>query len=209
MRNSTYSASFTAGSLLWREFVALLSLLKNPQSQWLLKEEIEKNKCIKINAESSRKRVIAEIQKRYVTMGSGFWNFFVNRNEAEQKPLLFYVCLKAYKLLFDFHFHVTLPLWRSSNLVVDAYLYQMELNEIGGKDDFVYGWSDTTKQKCLSVYLKMIKDIDMLHPETFQLNKIYAANNFFQYFVSVREPWFLDACFLSEADKNQIIASAL
>jgi hypothetical protein len=209
MNNSLYSASFTAGSLLWREFVALLPLLVSPQSQSLLKEEIEKNNYLKINAESSRKRVIAEIQKRYIVVDSGLWDFFAGKCEREQKLLLFYVCLKTYKLLFDFHFHVTLTLWRSSNPVVDPFVYQMELNEIGGKDDFVYGWSDETKQKCISVYLKMIKDIDMLHPETLQLNKIYAANGFFQYFVSICEPWFLDACFLSEADKNQIINAVL
>ena len=65
---STYSASFTAGSLLHRETTSILHLLEAENTQELLKSEAKNNQYIQINSEKSRKRVIAEINKRYAVV---------------------------------------------------------------------------------------------------------------------------------------------
>ena len=210
MNNSTYTGSFAAGSLLHKETNAILPLLLLELSDALLKQEIQQNNLLKINSESARKRTVMEIQKRFSVTNKSFWDFYVNRNEEEQKLLLFYQCLRVYRLMFDFHFNVTIKQWNSSTPQVEPYHYQMELNEIAGRDEKVYKWTDLTKQKVISVYMRILKDVNLLDPKTYQLKTIVVSDeSFFAYFIKVKDLWFLDACLLSAQSKKHIIERAL
>lgn len=209
MTNSPYSGSFSSGSLLYKETNAILPLLLSGNSEILIKQEIQQNNLLKINSESARKRTVAEIVKRFSHTQTSFWGFYINRNEEEQKLLLFYLCLRVYRLMFDFHFNVTIKQWNSSTPIVEPYLYQMELNEIAGRDEKVYNWTDLTKAKVISVYMRILKDIDMLDPKSFRLKSINSDEQFFSYFIKIKEVWFLDACLLNSQIKKQIIESAL
>ena len=209
MTDSLYISSFSAGSLLHKETNAILPLLLDTDSEKLLKQEIRQNNFLKINSESARKKTISVIQKRFSFTNKSFWDFYINRNEEEQKLLLFDLCLRVYRLMFDFHFNVTIKQWNSSTPVVEPYLYQMEINEIGGRDEKVYNWTDQTKAKVISVYMRILKDIDMLDPKSLRLKSINSDEQFFSYFVKIKEVWFLDACLLSALTKKQIIESAL
>lgn len=209
MNKSPYSASFTAGSLLYKETTALLPLLLSNDAEMLIKEEIKQNNILRINSESSRKRTISEVVKRISFADASFRSFYANRSETEQKLLLFYLCLKVYKLMFDFHFNVTLSQWNSSVQEVKSYLYQMELNKISGKDETVENWKELTKKKAVSSYLKILKDIQMIGAGNFTLKAIVAEDDFFYWFIKQQELWFLDACLLSSQRKKQLIEEAL
>lgn len=111
--------------------------------------------------------------------------------------------------MFDFHFNVTLQQWNSSSPVIEPFLYQMELNEISGKEDTVFNWTDKTKAKIISVYMKILKDIGILNAESYRLQELIVDNSFYYYFVQKRELWFLDACLLNIQTKKNIIDSAL
>ena len=209
MTDSPYSGSFSSGSLLHKETNAILSLLLSGNSESLIKQEIQQNNLLKINSENARKKTVSEIKKRFSFTNKSFWDFYLTQNECEQKLLLFYQCLRVYRLMFDFHFNVTIKQWNSSTPIVEPFLYQMELNEIGGRDEKVYNWTDQTKAKVISVYMRILKDIDMLDPKSFRLKSINICQDFFSYFVKIKEVWFLDACLLSAQTKKQIIESAL
>jgi hypothetical protein len=210
MINSTYTGSFGSGSLLHKETNALLPLLLLEQSDNLIKQEILHNNLLRINSEKSRKNTVSEIQKRFSVTNKSFWDFYVSRNEDEQKLLLFYLCLRVYRLMFDFHFNVTIKQWNSSTPEVEPYLYQMELNEIAGRDEKVYKWTDLTKTKVISVYMRILKDINILDPKTYRLKSIIVSDDsFFSYFIKAKDLWFLDACLLSAQSKKQIIERAL
>lgn len=193
---SKYSASFTAGSLLYRETTAILHLLEAKNSQELLENEAKNNQFIQINSEKSRKRVIAEIAKRYAVVKTDFWEFYKTRNVNEQKAMLFYLCLKCYKLMFDFHFNVTVKRWLSSTQSVEPFLYRMELSEISGRNEDVDNWTENTKDKTISVYLRILKDIEMLHGKTMDLKPVSLTDELIQFFVVKNEFWFFDACLL-------------
>lgn len=209
MKKSAYTASFTAGSLLHKETNILLPFLLSENSEELLKEEKKQNNLLKINSEKARYLTINEIVKRISIVDSSFWKYYADRTEEEQKILLFYLCLKLYKLMFDFHFNVTIHQWNSSSPTVEPFLYQMELNEISGKEDAVYNWTDNTKTKVISVYMKILKDIGMLNSKSYRLQSINLENSFYSYFVQKRELWFLDACLVTIQTKKNIIESAL
>jgi len=209
MLNSSYSASFTAGSLLYKETTALLPLLLSENSGQLIKEEIKQNNLLKINSEKARERTVSEIQKRLSFVDHGFWEYYSHRQEKEQKLMLFYLCMKTYKLMFDYHFNVTVRQWNSSNPLIEPFLYQMELNEISGKVDFVDNWTDSTKEKTISVYMRILKDIDLLNSKNLRLKSVIITADFWNYFVKQRELWFLDACLLNPIAKKNIIERAL
>lgn len=205
MNKSPYSASFTAGSLLYKETTALLPLLLSDDAELLIKEEIKQNNILRINSETSRKRTVSEIIKRTSFTDTSFWNYYSSRSETEQKLLLFYLCLKVYKLMFDFHFNVTVPQWKSSVQEVDNYLYQMELSNISGKDEFVDSWKEKTRKDTISVYKKILKDVHLLDADGVTLKSIIAKDDFFQWFIKNQERWFLDACLLSATRKEYLM----
>ena len=205
MNKSPYSASFTAGSLLYKETTALLPLLLSDDAELLIKEEIKQNNILRINSETSRKRTVSEIIKRTSFTDTSFWNYYSSRSESEQKLLLFYLCLKVYKLMFDFHFNVTVPQWKSSVQEVDNYLYQMELSNISGKDEFVDSWKEKTRKDTISVYKKILKDVHLLDADGVTLKSIIAKDDFFQWFIKNQERWFLDACLLSATRKEYLM----
>lgn len=209
IKKSHYTISFSIGGLLHREISAALPLFVSEHSKELVIEEIKQNNVLRINSESARKRIVGEIRKRYITQDKEFWQLYQECGEETQKILLFYVCLKTYKLVFDFHFNVTLPIWNSSNRIVDSYLYKMELDEIGGKDQFVFDLSDVSKKKAITSYQRMLRELGILDTVSNQLKSLTPSSDVLNYIVKSREIWFLDACLLSSQTKKQIIDTAL
>jgi hypothetical protein len=207
---TSYSASFAAGGLLWKETSCLLPILlaEQPENQIrdALRTEIINNNLLKINSETSRKRIVAEIIKRFVGVNGGFRQFYTENCEQEQKLLLFYLCLKTYKLMFDFHFNVTLKRWNSSSRQIDPYFYKMELDEIAVRDKRVDSWSDLTKQKLIEVYLRILRETGVCEANDNRLSPAEAPNTFWRYFVNNQACWFLDACLLSVRQKQIILS---
>ena len=201
---SRYSASFTAGSLLHKEITALLPLLQAENAEEVVRDEIKKNELLHINSESARKRIVYEIFKRTQSVEQEFWPFYGNSNQGEQKLLLFYLCLKTYPLMFDFHFNITVKQWNTSSQLIEPYYYQMELEEIAIRDETVDKWTDTTKRKAISVYLRILKEIRLIDDNN-KLRSINMSELFWRFFVSNKKYWFLDACLLSNSEKERMM----
>ena len=191
--NSPYTAAITGGGFLLEETKVLLPLLQSPDRIALLKDERVNNRLLKINAETSRKRAMAEIERRYDAMPPTFWNDFQQMDEEDQKAALFFVILKTYKICFDFHINVTLRKWNSisKSLVYDD--IEMEFNEVSARDEFVDSWSDKTKRKVASAYLTVLRKVGILDKED-NLHPLSASN--FDYYITNGEQWFLEACLL-------------
>lgn len=201
-KQSSYSASFTAGSLLHRETSALLPLFQSGNTGLAIREEIKNNRLLHVNSESARKRIVFEIIKRTKSVEPPFWHLYARSTEEERKVLLFYICLKTYNLIFDFHFNVTVRQWHSSSQKIEPYFYQMELEEIASRYEQVDKWADITKQKTISVYLRMLRETKMVDNNNLQPIKLDEA--FWNFFIKNGESWFLDACLLGRDEKERI-----
>ena len=92
--NSPYTAAITGGGFLFNETLALLPLLQSEDREELLKDERLNNRVLMINAETSRKKAILEISRRYDTMSPAFWQDFLAMTVAERPIALFFVMLK-------------------------------------------------------------------------------------------------------------------
>lgn len=190
---SPYTAAITGGGFLFEETNILLPLLQSDDREALLKDEKINNRLLKMNAETSRYRAIMEIARRYDAMPSSFWIDYQAMSIEDQQVALFFVILKTYKICFDFHINVTMRKWNSisKSLVYDD--IDMEFNEVSARDEFVDSWSDKTKRKVASAYLTVLRKVGILDQED-QLHPLSASN--FDYYITIGEQWFLEACLL-------------
>lgn len=190
---SPYTAAITGGGFLYEETCTLLPLLQSDNREELLKDEAINNRLLRINSETSRKRNIAEVSRRYDTMPAKFWLDFLEMQEEDQKVALFFVMLKTYKICFDFHINVTMRKWNSISKRVEHDDLMMEFNEIAAKDEFVDSWSEATKKRVASAYLTILRKINMIGQDN-SLNPIKCDN--WNYYIEMGDMWFLEACLL-------------
>lgn len=192
--NSPYSAAITGGGFLFEETDALLPLLKSPERDTLIKDELVNNRILHINAEKSRSKAILEIRRRFDVMPPAFWDDYQSMNDDDRKIALFFVILKTYKILFDFQINVAIKKWNSVTRTIDLQDLAMEMNEISAKDEFVDSWSENTKSKVASAYLSMLRKCGMMTREG-QLVQLKPTNA--DFYIRIGELWFLEACFLA------------
>lgn len=191
--NSPYTAAITGGSFLFEETNVLLPLLQSEHREKLLKQEALNNRLLHINAETSRKRSISEIVRRYDTMATSFWADYQIMSETDQRVAIFFVILKTYKILFDFHINVTIRKWNSISKSVCHEDIIMEFNEISANDMFVDSWSEQTKNKIASSYLTILRKVGLL--DNNDILRPLACSNF-DYYLIHGEQWFLEASLL-------------
>ena len=186
-------ANFTAGGLLYNDFVAISSILTSDNFLKEINEEIQVNKLLGIPTESARKRVILEIVRRYEIVSTTFWDWFVTISEMEQKLALFYLCLKTYPIVFDLHMEVGLKNYKLGGQV-DAFTVQMRLDELSSMNESVGLWSKSTLEKINSQYRKTLKDCGLMGDGVL-LSSFKVSNNFWDYFDEIEEHWFKEMCF--------------
>ena len=192
--NSPYSAAITGGGFLFEETDALLPLLKSPDREALVKDELVNNRILHINAEKSRSKAILEIKRRFDVMPPAVWEDYQAMNEDDRRIALLFVILKTYKILFDFQINVTIKKWNSVSRTIDLQDLAMEMNEIAAKDEFVDSWSESTKTKVASAYLSMLRKCGMMNREG---NLVQLKPSNADFYIRIGEPWFLEACFLA------------
>ena len=188
---SPYTAAITGGGFLFEETNLLLPLLQSDNRTALLKEETVNNRILHINSETSRKRNIVEIARRYDTMPVSFWEDYKEMEENDQKIALFFVILKTYKICFDFQIRVTMRKWNGIAKSLTHEDLMMEFSEIAAKDEFVNSWSENTMRKVASTYLSILRKVGMLDNNS-ELHSVEANN--MDYYIKIGEPWFLEAC---------------
>lgn len=199
-----YSASFTAGSLFVNEFSALGHWLIDEHRFVLLNNEIKQNNLLSIKSETARKRVVSEIKKRIQAVDDTFWPFFLNCTEPEKRLALFYLCLKTYPLVFDLHFEVVVKRWRILEREISAYEVQMRMDELASYNDSINEWSSETRQKLITVFLRMLREAKLLNQNTLMKPTVTNAD-FWYYFIQQGDEWFLDACFLPKHEKEALL----
>ena len=193
IKNKKYDANFTAGGILFNEFMALeLQLLSKKFRQEISIEE-EQNNVIGIATNSARKRIIFEIKRRHHFAPDDFWIHFFGWNENEQKLALFYLCLKTYPVVLDLHFEVTIKKFKSGSKL-DAFDLQMRLDELASNDEDIAKWSESTFNKINVQYRKALKDAGLFDGEK-PTNISKVNDHFWNFFNDINESWFLEACF--------------
>jgi hypothetical protein len=197
-----YSASFTSGALLWEETNAILPLLlgKNVGG---IQNEVETGERLKINARKSRRSIVTQIQKRFESVSLKVWNFYRECSEEEQLMLLYFTAMKTYPLIQDFHLDVLLKKWAGYNLQWNKADVLNFLYRQSDKHPEIDSWTENTQNKIAGVIAVMLKEAGLLKGG--KLQEPHLPDRFWQFFIEAGEDWFLEATFLSETERIQII----
>lgn len=189
-----YDANFTAGGLLFNEFISLKNILANPEFDALVMVEEQENNLMAVSMLTSRKRILTEIKRRREKAPIDFWDHFYSWSEKEQKLALFYLCLKSYPLVLDIHLDLSMNKFKVGANLSD-YDVKMWLDNLSTRNEKVASWSEKTHYKINVQYRKMLKDAGLLNDEHLT-SPISISNSFRDYFSAVKELWFLESCFL-------------
>lgn len=189
--NSPYSAAFTGGGFLLEETLNLLPLLLSKERKSLLDDEKINNRILHMNAEKSRIRTMAEIERRFDSLPSSFWGDFKSMSSYDQNISNLYVLAKTYRIIFDFLFNVVIKKWHSTDRKLKKQDLLTELNEISAKDPFVDSWSEATKGKVASAFITILRKAGLVDKDD-NLQQIQPTNP--EYYKNIGETWFLEAC---------------
>jgi hypothetical protein len=78
------------------------------------------------------------------------------------------------------------------------------MDELASYNDSINEWSSETRQKLITVFLRMLREAKLLNQNT--LMKPSVANaDFWHYFIQQGDEWFLDACFLPKHEKEALL----
>ena len=200
--SNPYLISFTAGGLLYDETISLQPYLNDEKIE-LIANEVKINKYLQTNSQASRQRMIQEIKKRYLAVGEKFYGNFDQFTIVEQKLIIFYSCMKTYKILFDFMLDVIIEKWLSMDLEVDIDDVERFLDKKSNVQNDIDGWSSQTRRKIITVLIRMLNEVGML--ENNKLVQIEAPDEFWRMFVANNDSWFLEAGLLSKEQREKII----
>ena len=202
--NSPYSATITGCAFLYNEFVRILPLLMDENAAELLKGEVQNNHILQVNSQKARQTFINEFKRRYYAAPALFWKHFVTLGEPAQRIGLLYAILKAYKLVFDFHFNVTIKRWNSIEQTLCKNDIMREFSELSSRDAFVDSWTDKTGEGCSSQDLTILRQSGLLQEKTNELQAPRLETSDYEYYVRSGEEWFLEACLLYPYEVNDI-----
>lgn len=195
--------ALSAGGLLYREILAVWPLLLKSNYKKALEEEVKKNSYVGINKEASRGRTLREIRKRFEYTDEEFFNGFENTTASGKKILLFYLCMKTYKVLIELHFEVTIPRWKATGKETENYYYQLKLQELTSKYPEINEWSEKTMEKTITIYKRILRESGLLSNGQFNIPDM--DNPFWCYFIKRNELWFPEACLLNNERRTILL----
>ena len=190
------------------EMTAVLPLLMSDNADALLRDEKINNRLLKINTEQTRKKAITEFKRRYKAMPLSFWKDYLDMSPQAQNVAMFFVILKAYRICFDFQVNVVIKKWNSVSQSVTFNDVYMQMMEIAADDPFVDSWSDATKRKVVGSYLTILRKVGILD-DSDALHPVSLPDADFAFYLTIGEPWFLEACLLQPYEIERIKDSAL
>ena len=197
-----YSTAFTAGALLLRETEAFIMAINSINDFLDGNENIDFN-VIVVNAESSKKRLKHEIEKRLLALNNeNLISQFPNSDKNSKKIILFYGICKCYPIIKHFMLEVVLNKWQNLDYELEVSDF---INFLYRKMDFHPELEKITEKsiyKCGQVAIKMLIDLGMVNKNKTQ--KIAIDSGVISECNKVGDNWFMDVLLLNDIEKQGI-----
>lgn len=195
-----YRTSFTAGALDREAAVLVVEAVRRGTALETVSPDV-----LPINSAAGRRRKASELIRRLGSAPRETWEDLPYRSVAEQHLILYYCCLKTYRLLFDFHMDVVLPAWRAPDRTLRPHAARRFLERRADEHPEIDAWSPGTWDKVQQVMLKMLREAGLLRGERLQRPDVPAA--FWHRFVRVGDRWYLEAVFLNQDQRAAVVAA--
>ncbi len=203
---SFYSASFTAGPLLTDDTETIVRFLdENPAGD--LSRLIESDRYLKVNSRAGRIRRLREIRNRVESIPFAYWAFFQKLNGKDEKnTFIYYVCMKCYPLIRDFHLDVILSKWRMMDTSFSKEDVVKFLTRASNQHPEVDDWKESTHKKVIQVLSLMLKEAGIVSSN--KLHLVFLPDTFWLFFIERGEGWFLEAMFLAREQRDFLYKKA-
>jgi len=203
---SLYSASFTTGPLLTDETEAVINFMdENPGDDF--REIIESDKYLKVNSQAARIRRLREIRNRIESIPLEYWGFFQRLTGKDEKnTFIYYVCMKCYPLIRDFHLEVILSKWRLMDTAFSKEDVIKFLTRASNQHPEVDDWKESTHKKVIQVLSLMLKEAGIVSSN--KLHLVFLPDTFWLFFIERGEGWFLEAMFLAKEQRDFLYKKA-
>ena len=201
--NSIYSASLTGCGFMLDEMTACLPLLMDDNREELISREISEGNILQMKSLQTRRRAFSEFKRRYAAVPDKFWQRYQNMDKPQQQVAMYFVCLKAYRILFDLHINVALKKWSSANRTVTNRDAMAEIYEIAANDAFVDDWSEKTKDRVAGAFLSYMRQARLLDAKG-MLQAPRLNDKDYRIYIEMGQDWFLQACFLEPYEIQRI-----
>lgn len=201
---SPYSTAFSAGSLLHKETLAVLSHVEN-KPDFMSGKEKPKISFVPVNSDASKTRLGREVTKRFQSLeNSIFIDHFLNGSKDDQLLILFYAVNKTYTLINDFMLNVVLLKWRNLDLELDVNDFKNFFYTQQDKDPSLEKKSPAHILKISSVVVRMMKELGLLKNN--RLEKRHYSNEILKLIASQGDLWFLKIVLLNELEINDLLS---
>lgn len=200
-KKSKYSVSFSIGSLFINEVDLLIDYLIDQNLKENINNIVSENR-IKINAESSRARIVREIHKRSRNVDTIVWKIYKAANFSEKSILLFYTCCKTFKFILDFQTDVVLEKFKSYSLDLsnNDFTYFVDRKSILYPE--LEDWSQKRKEKIRWSLFTILEETGLLVDG--KITPLKADNEFWYNFIKLGDPWFLELALLNKQQRDII-----
>ncbi len=203
---SLYSASFTTGPLLTDETEAIINFLEeHPGDDF--SPILESDKYLKVNSQAARKRRLREILNRIQSIPQEYWDFYLRLTPKDEKNMfMYYVCMKYYPLVRDFHLDVILSKWRLLDVSYSKDEVLRFLTRASMQHPEVDEWKESTRKKVVQVLTLMLKETGIISNNKLRL--VFLPDTFWLFFIEHGEGWFLEAMFLTREQRDLLYKKA-
>lgn len=201
-----YSASFTTGALLTNETEAVISFQAENEGE----DEsriLQNDRYLKVNSLAGRKRRLREIQNRINSVPAKYWNFYLRLKARDEKNVfMYYLCMKYYALIRDFHLEVILSKWRMLDTSFSKDDVSRFLTRASIQHPEIDDWTESTQKKIVQVLTLMLKESGIVSNNKIRL--IFLPDKFWLFFIEYGEGWFLEAMFLTREQRDLLYKNA-
>lgn len=124
----------------------------------------------------------------------------------EKNTFLYYVCMKCYPLIRDFHFEVILNKWRLLDTTFEKEEVSKFLQRSANQRHEIDEWKESTQNKIIQVLMLMLKEVGIISKNKLRL--IFLPDTFWLFFIAHGEGWFLEAMFLTREQRDLLYKKA-
>jgi hypothetical protein len=182
-----YNLAFTAGALLYNESLIFIQAIDHIED-YLKNEFIVDSDVLITNAESSRKRIKSELDKRLKNLDIDYLEKFSLFIEQDQKIILFLAICKTYSIITEFALEVVYNKWKNFDNELSTYDFKYFLSSKLSEEQ-LNSISAHSLYKLSQVAVKMFKDVGVFKED--KLSSIHISNELVDLLKVKGDTWFL------------------
>jgi len=194
-----YNLAFTAGALLYNESHLYIQAIHDTKD-YLNNVFVVNSNVLVTNAESSRKRIKSELDKRLKNLDVDYLNNFLLFTEQDQKIILFLAICKTYSIITEFSLEVIYNKWKNFDNELSTYDFKYFLSSKLSEEQ-LNSISAHTLYKLSQVAVKMFKDVGIFTEDT--LSMVHISDDLIDLLKNKGDSWFLPCILNSNIEETE------